>query len=109
MSDNKINKAVNQASVNRGIRQWFPPEGVRCALNSTTMSIVLLLMSLAQDKSSKAYLTLNIKSICRMSDFKTQEVTEMSMIFHLKLLTEKIIKFLNTTKVITSYNHIIHI
>ena len=31
----------------------------------------------------------NIKSICRMSDFKTQEVVEMSKIFHLKLLTEK--------------------
>ena len=30
----------------------------------------------------------NIKSICGMSDFKTQEVVEMSKIFHLKLLTE---------------------
>ena len=44
-----------------------------------------------------------------MSDFKTQEVAEMSKIFHLKLLTEKILEFLNTTKVITSYDHIIHI
>ena len=44
-----------------------------------------------------------------MSDFKTQEVTKMSKIFHLKLLTEKILEFLNATKVITSYDHIIHI
>ena len=44
-----------------------------------------------------------------MSDFKTQEVTEMSKIFHLKLLTKKILEFLNTTKVITNYGHIIHI
>ena len=44
-----------------------------------------------------------------MSDFKIQEVTEMSNIFHLKLLTEKILKFLNATEVITSYDHIIHI
>ena len=51
----------------------------------------------------------NTKSICRMSDFKTQEVTEMSKIFHLELLTEKIFEFLNTTKIITSYDHIIHI
>ena len=51
----------------------------------------------------------NIKSIYGISDFKTQEVTEMSKIFHLKLLTEKILEFLNATKVITSYNHIIHI
>ena len=51
----------------------------------------------------------NIKSICRMSDFKTQEVVKMSKIFHLKLLTEKILKFLNATKIITSYDHIIHI
>ena len=36
----------------------------------------------------------NIKSICRMSDFKTQEVAEMSKIFHLKLMTEKILEFL---------------
>ena len=44
-----------------------------------------------------------------MSDFKTQEVAEMSKIFHLKLLTKKIIEFLNAIKVITSYDHIIHI
>ena len=51
----------------------------------------------------------NIKFICRMSDFKTQEVAKMSKIFHLKLLTEKILEFLNATKVITSYDHIIHL
>ena len=44
-----------------------------------------------------------------MSNFKTQEITEMSKIFHLKLLTEKILEFLNATEVITSYDHIIHI
>ena len=51
----------------------------------------------------------NVKSICRMSDFKTQEVAKMSKIFHLKLLTEKNLEFLNATKVITSYDHIIYI
>ena len=59
------------------------------------MSTILLLVS-------------NIKVICGMSDFKTQEIAKMSKIFHLKLLTEKIIGFLNATEVITSYNHIIH-
>ena len=44
-----------------------------------------------------------------MSDFKTQEVAEMFKIFHLKLLTEKILEFLNATEVITNYDHIIHI
>ena len=43
-----------------------------------------------------------------MSDFKTQEIAKMSKIFHLKLLTEKILEFLNATKVITNYDHIIH-
>ena len=51
----------------------------------------------------------NIKFICRMSDFKSQEVAKMSKIFHLKLLTEKILEFLNATEVITSYDHIIHL
>ena len=51
----------------------------------------------------------NIKTICGMSDFKTQEIAEMSKIFHLKLLIEKILEFSNATKVITSYDHIIHI
>ena len=51
----------------------------------------------------------NIKTIYGMSDFKTQEIVKMSKIFHLKLLTEKIIEFLNATKVVTSYDHIIHI
>ena len=44
-----------------------------------------------------------------MSDFKTQKIAEMSKIFHLKLLTEKIFEFLNATEVITGYDHIIHI
>ena len=44
-----------------------------------------------------------------MSYFKTQEVAEISKIFHLKLLTEKMLEFLNATEVITSYDHIIHI
>ena len=44
-----------------------------------------------------------------MSDFKTQEVAEMSKTFHLKLLIEKILKFLNATKIITNYDHIIHV
>ena len=44
-----------------------------------------------------------------MSGFKTQEVAEMFKIFHLKLLIKKILEFLNPTKIITSYDHIIHI
>ena len=51
----------------------------------------------------------NIKAIYRMSDFKTQEVAEISKIFHLKLLTEKMLEFLNATEVITNYDYIIHI
>ena len=51
----------------------------------------------------------NIKTICGMSDFKIQELPEMSNIFHLKLLTEKVLELLNATKIITSYDHIIHI
>ena len=44
-----------------------------------------------------------------MSNFKTQEIAEMSKIFHLKLLTKKILEFLNVIEVITSYDHIIYI
>ena len=44
-----------------------------------------------------------------MSDFKTQEVVEMSKIFNLKLLIEKIVEFLNVNEAITSYDHIIYI
>ena len=44
-----------------------------------------------------------------MSDFETQEIAEMFKIFHLKLLTKKILDFLNAIKVIISYDHIIHI
>ena len=51
----------------------------------------------------------NIETICGMCNFKTQEIAEMSKIFHLKLLTEKILEFLNASEVITSYDHIIHI
>ena len=51
----------------------------------------------------------NIKTIYGISNFKTQEVAEMSKIFHLKLLTKKILKFLNATEAITSYDHIINI
>ena len=51
----------------------------------------------------------NIKTIYGMNDFKTQEVAEMFKIFHLKLLIEKILEFLNVIEIITSYDHIIHI
>ena len=51
----------------------------------------------------------NIKTIYGMSDFKSQEIAKMSKIFHLKLLTKKILEVLNATKVITIYDHIIHI
>ena len=44
----------------------------------------------------------NIKSIYRINDFKTQEVAEISKIFHLKLLIEKNLEFLNAIKVIRS-------
>ena len=44
-----------------------------------------------------------------MSDFRNLEVVKMSKIFHLKLLTKKILELLNATKVITSYDYIIHI
>ena len=50
----------------------------------------------------------NIKTIYRMSDFKTQEVAKMFKIFHLRLLTKKIFEFLNAIEVITSYDYIIH-
>ena len=51
----------------------------------------------------------NINIICGMSNFEIQDIVEMFKIFHLKLLTEKILEFLNATKVITSYDHIVHI
>ena len=51
----------------------------------------------------------NMKSICRISDFKTQEIAEISKIFHLKLLIKKILEFLNAIEVITNYDYIIHI
>ena len=51
----------------------------------------------------------NIKTICGMSDFKIQELLGMSNIFHLKLLTEKVLELLNATKIIINYDHIIHI
>ena len=44
-----------------------------------------------------------------MSDFKTQQLIEMSKIFHLKLRTKKILEFFNAIEVITSYDRIIHI
>ena len=44
-----------------------------------------------------------------MSDFKTQEIAKMSKIFHLKLLTQKVLEFFNAIEVITNYDHIIHI
>ena len=79
------------------------------------INLIWSVNSLAISKSSsrqefKGILGLsNIKFIYRMSDFKTQELAEMSKIFYLKMLTKKILEFLNATKVITSYDHIIHI
>ena len=81
---------------------------MRIKLNWSVNSLTISESSLRQKFRGILGLN-NIKSICTMSDFKTQEVAEMSKIFHLKLLTEKILDFLNATKVIINYNHIIHI
>ena len=77
-------------------------------LNWSVNSLAINESSLRQDFKGILGLS-NVKSIYRMSDFKTQEVAEISKIFHLKLLTKKIIDFLNATEIITSYDHIIHI
>ena len=81
---------------------------MRIKLNWSVNSLAISESSPRQEFRSILSLS-KIKFICRMSDFKTQEVVEMSKIFHFKLLTEKILEFLNATEVITSYDHIIHI
>ena len=67
-------------------------------LNWSVNSLAISESSLRQEFRGILGLS-NIKIICRRSDFKTQEVAEMSKIFQLKLLTKKILKFLNATKV----------
>ena len=81
---------------------------MRIKLNWSVNSLAINEFSLRQEFKGILGLS-NINAICRMSDFKTQEVAEMSKIFHPKLLTKKILEFLNVTVVITSYDHIIHI
>ena len=81
---------------------------MRIKLNWSVNSLTISKSSLRQEFRGILGLS-NIKFICRMSDFKTQEVAEMSKIFHLKLLTKKILEFLNAIKIITSYDYIIHI
>ena len=81
---------------------------MRIKFNWSVNSLTINESSLRQKFRSKLGLS-NIKTICGMSDFKTQEIAEMSKIFHLKLLTKKILEFLNATEVIISYDHIIHI
>ena len=76
--------------------------------NWSVNSLAICKSNLRQ-KFKKIFGLSNIKTIRGISDFKTQEVVEMSKIIHLKLLTEKILEFLNVTKIITSYDHIIHI
>ena len=81
---------------------------MRIKLNWSVNSLAITESSSKQKFKSILSLS-NIESIYGMSDFKTQEVAEMSKIFHLKLLTKKILKFLNAIEVITSYDHIIPI
>ena len=92
------------------IRQWFPPRGcqMRIKFNWSVNSLAVSESNSRQKVKSILGLS-NIKTICGMSNFKIQEITEMSKIFHLKLLTKKILEFLNVIEVITSYDHIIHI
>ena len=87
-----------------------PPQGcqMRIKFNRSINDLTVSESSSRQKVRSILGLS-NIKTICGMSNFKTQEIAEMSKIFHLKLLTEKILEFLNVIEVITSYDHIIHI
>ncbi|CBI36034.3 unnamed protein product, partial [Vitis vinifera] len=84
------------------IGQWFPPGGCQMRIKFDWSVNILTVSESGLRQQIRSILGLsNIKTICGMSNFKTQEIAEMSKIFHLKLLTEKILEFLNATKVIT--------
>ena len=71
-SDSEINQAANQSSVKRRIRQWFPSCGsqMRIKLNWSVNNLAISESSSRQQFRSILGLS-NVKSICRMSDFKT--------------------------------------
>ena len=50
-----------------------------------------------------------VETIIRRDNHKTQKVTKVAKVFHSKILTKEILKFLNPTEVITGNNHIINI
>jgi hypothetical protein len=50
-----------------------------------------------------------IITIRRRRDLKTKKIAERAKIFHLKVLIEKLFKFLNTNDIISSDNHVINI
>jgi hypothetical protein len=50
-----------------------------------------------------------IITIRRIGDLKTKKIVERAKIFHLKVLTEKLFKFLNTSDIISSDDHVINI
>ena len=81
---------------------------MRIKFNWSINSLAISESSLRQKFRSILGLS-NIKTICGMNDFKTQEIAKISKIFHFKLLTDKILEFLIATEVITSYDYIINI
>ena len=72
-------------------------------LNWSVNSLAINEFSLRQEFRGILGLS-NINVICKMSDFKTQEVAEMFKIFHLKLLTMMpSMNRLNTSRSIVSF------
>jgi hypothetical protein len=50
-----------------------------------------------------------IITIRRRGDLKTKKIVERAKIFHLKVLVEKLFKFLETSDIISSDDHIINV
>ena len=85
----KLNWSVNSLAISKSsLRQEF-----RGILGLSNIKSICRM----SDFKIQEVAEMSIKSICRMSDFKIQEVAEMSKIFYLKLLTEKNLEFLNAT------------
>ena len=48
-------------------------------------------------------------TIRRRRDLQTKKIVERAKIFHLRVLTEELFKFLNTSDIISSDDHVINI
>ena len=109
-SNSEIDQTTNQLMIASGIRYRFTIQGCEFYIVFQGSENSLVVGDTDFGENIRSILRLGkIVSIRGWSNLKPKEIAESAQIFHLKMLTKKVLKRVDTYRIISSNNHIFNI